>query len=467
MISPSVNAGPSADDKPYPNHAYACYVIFVLFVVTVLSQLDRQLPTLLVEPIRREFAISDTAFSFLQGYAFSLVYTFAGLPLGRLVDQRSRRLLIFWGLLFWSLMTVFAGFAQNYTSLFMARMGVGIGEAVLAPAAYSIIADYFAPARRGRALGIYYISIAIGSGASLLLGGYLLQLIPSEGMTMPFIGHLLAWRWVFIVAGLPGLLLSVLMFTIREPERRELAQRRNVPISELLAFLRGERATFGRLLFYPSILAIIGYGSLAWAPSVFTRRFNLDISHSGMLLGGLIAAAGILGGLISGHLSDYWRTKGLQAARFRVALVGQLLLLPCVSTWSLMPTSSMALGVLFFAVLGLSIAQSAAPAAIQEVTPNTMRGQVIAIYLLLGGLLGIGLGPTLVAVTSDLVFAGEALHLAVSATAFPVSLLGLWLCWSGQSRYALTRERIWGGDVTADRGRTLDINKTNTSSENI
>lgn len=433
-----------AADAPYPNHAYACYVIFVLFVVTVLSQLDRQLPTLLVEPIKREFAISDTAFSFLQGYAFAIVYTFAGLPLGRLVDQRSRRLLIFCGLVFWSLMTVYAGFAQSYSGLFVARMGVGIGEAVLAPAAYSIIADYFAPAKRGRALGIYYISIAIGSGASLLLGGLLLDMIPEEGMSLPFFGHLVAWRWVFIFAGVPGLLLSGLMFTIREPVRREIGQRLNVPVAELLAFLRREKATFSRLLVYPSILAIIGYGSLAWAPTVFIRRFDMDISHSGILLGGLIALAGVLGGLISGHLSDHWRSRGLPAARFRVALLGQLLLLPCVSSWSLMPNPQVALVVLFFAILGLSIAQTAAPAAIQEVTPNPMRGQIIAIYLLLGGLLGIGLGPTLVAVVSDQVFKGEALHLAVSATAFPVSLLGLWLCWSGQSRYARSRERLWG-----------------------
>ncbi|MDB4281979.1 MFS transporter, partial [Paraglaciecola sp.] len=129
------------------------------FLVTVLSQMDRQLPTLLVGPIRAEFGISDTAFSILQGYAFAIVYTLAGIPLGRLVDRSHRRNMILIGLLFWSLMTICSGFAQTYWQLFAARMGIGVGEAVLAPAAYSMIADYVRPHRRGRALALYYMSI--------------------------------------------------------------------------------------------------------------------------------------------------------------------------------------------------------------------------------------------------------------------------------------------------------------------
>ncbi|WP_208022271.1 spinster family MFS transporter [Pseudomaricurvus hydrocarbonicus] len=431
----------------YPNERYAWYVVFILFLVTILSQLDRQLPTLLVEPIRAEFAISDTQFSFLQGYAFAFVYTLAGLPLGRLVDRKSRRNLIFYGLIFWSLMTFLAGLATNYWLLFAARMGVGVGEAVLAPAAYSLIADYVAPARRGRALGVYYISIAIGSGASLVIGGWLLSIIPAGGMLLPGVGHLDAWRWMFLVAGAPGLLMSVVLFTVREPVRQEQADisrtEAQPSIHDVYQFICTQTATFSRLLVYPAILAIIGYGSLAWAPVLFTRKFELHISHSGILLGSLIAVAGVLAGLISGFLSDRWVAKGYPSARFRVTLLGQLLLFPTVSLWALMPTPTLSLAFLFVAILGLSIAQTAAPAAIQEVTPNRMRGQVIAVYLLLGGLLGIGLGPTLVALVTDYVFHDDnALPWSIALTALPVSLLGVWLTWSGQKPYALTRQAL-------------------------
>ncbi|MDB5423994.1 MAG: uncharacterized protein JWQ29_1410, partial [Phenylobacterium sp.] len=161
--------GASAAD-PYPPSGYAWYVIGVLFAATLMSQLDRQLPALLVRPIRAQFGISDTGFSLLQGYAFALVYTFAGLPFGWLVDRTVRRNLIIGGLVTWSVMTVLSAFAQTYPQLLLARMGVGMGEAVLAPAAYSMIADYVAPERRGRALSVYYVSLAIGSGASLVLG---------------------------------------------------------------------------------------------------------------------------------------------------------------------------------------------------------------------------------------------------------------------------------------------------------
>jgi len=242
-------------------------------------------------------------------------------------------------------------------------------------------------------------------------------------------------------------LMSVLLFSVREPLRQGqqgVGEAEVQPgIRDVYLFIRAQAATFSRLLVYPAILAVIGYGSLAWAPVLFTRKFGLHISHSGMLLGGLIAVAGVLGGLISGYLSDRWVAQGHASARFRVTLCGQLLLFPTVSLWALMPTPNSALALLFIAILGLAIAQTAAPAAIQEVTPNRMRGQVIAVYLLLGGLLGIGLGPTLVAVVTDYVFQDDnALPWSIAVTALPVSLLGVWLTWSGQKPYALTRQAV-------------------------
>ena len=432
---------------PYPKESYAWYVIGILFLVTVLSQLDRQLPTLLVGPIRAEFGINDTQFSILQGYAFAVVYTFAGIPLGRLVDRGHRRNLIVCGLLFWSAMTVFSGLAGSYWELFAARMGIGVGEAVLAPAAYSMIADYVAPARRGRALAIYYMSIGIGSGASLFIGGLVLQAMPAQGLEAPVIGHLDSWRWLFLFAGAPGIIVAGLLFTVREPQRRELDANSNnkeqPSISEVTAYVRDNIATFSRVLIYPSILAIIGYGSLAWAPTLMQRRFDMATSESGQVIGLLIAVCGTVGTLISGWLSDHWHNRGVRSARFRVTLVGQAVLLPTVAVWSLMPNPVMACVLLGVALVGLAIAQTAAPPAIQEVVPNRMRGQMIAIYLLFGGLLGIGFGPTLVALITDHVFQNDAMiHWSIAVSAAPMALLGLWLCWSGQAPYAITQAKL-------------------------
>lgn len=443
--SPTATASGMASS--YPSARYAWYVITVLFAATLLSQLDRQLPALLVRPLRKEFGISDTAFSLLQGYAFAIFYTLAGLPLGRLVDRRNRRNLIFVALLFWGVATALFAFGQSYMHLLLARVGVGIGEAVLAPAAYSLIADYFAPTQRGRAIAVYYVSIAIGSGASLLLGGWLLAAIPSHGLAIAGFGSMSAWRVAFVLAALPAVPLALLLVaTVREPARKEVAMASAEPdaseqasAADFVRYLRLHSATFSRVLTYPALLSIIGYGALAWAPALFERSFRMPPSHSGPVLGLIIAVAGAGGTLVCGYLSDAWSARGVTAARFRVALLGSAVFaLPCV-LWPLMPDARLAFALLFASVFGLGIAQSAAPAAIQAVVPNRMRGQAIAVYLLLAGLLGIGLGPTAVALVTDHVFHHDgALRYALACTAAPAALFGLWLIGSGVKPYART-----------------------------
>jgi MFS family permease len=428
----------------YPNTAYAWYVVAVLFAATLLSQLDRQLPALLVRPLKQEFGISDTAFSLLQGYGFAIFYTLAGLPLGRFVDRGNRRNLIILGLLFWSAATGLFAFAQNYTHLLLARVGVGIGEAVLAPAAYSLIADYIEPRRRGRALAAYYVSLAIGSGASLLLGGWLLGVIPRHGLHIAGLGELSSWRAAFLIAALPGAPLAlVLLFSLREPARREgtnAPTKSTTPsVRDFVRYLGRHGATFARVLTYPALLAIIGYGALAWAPALFDRRFAIPPAKSGIVIGTVVAAAGGIGTLLSGFLSDYWSSRPVSAARLRVAFVGVLLLPAPAVLWPLVGTPGLAYVLLFLTIFSLSIAQSAAPALIQSVVPNRMRGQAIASYLLLAGLMGIGLGPTLVALLTDFVFKdNSALRYSLAVSAAPTALFALWLIGSGLKHYEAT-----------------------------
>jgi MFS family permease len=443
--------GPASAAAPWPSRRRTIYVIGLLFLITLLSQLDRQLPALVVRPLRKEFGLTDTGFSLLQGYAFAAFYTLAGLPLGRLVDRTNRRNIICGGLLAWSLSTALFAFGHSYAQLLLARMGVGIGEAVLAPAAYSMIADHVMPAHRGKALAVYYVSIAIGSGASLVLGGWLLSVIPAQGLSLGAAGLVPAWRVAFLAAALPAVpLAALLVLSVREPARRDdhLADgMRTAPtLRDFVAHLRAHAATFTRILFYPALLSIVGYGALAWAPALFDRRFGMPPSTSGVILGLIVAGAGASGTLLSGTLSDAWLARRVPAARLRVALAGlSLALVPAVA-WPLMPTPALSFALLFLTVLGLGIAQSAAPAVIQDVVPNRMRGQAIAVYLLLAGLLGIGLGPTMVALVTDRLFHDDhALPWSLAVTAMPAALLGLWIVATGLKPYDATLRRLSSG----------------------
>lgn len=428
-----------ASSQVFPPAARAWTVIAILWLVTLFSQLDRQLPALLVRPLKSEFGLTDTQFSLLQGYAFAIFYTLMGLPFGRLVDRANRRNLILLGVVVWSAMTVFAGFATSYNQLLLARVGVGVGEAVLAPAAYSIIADYVPPHRRGRALSVYYVSLAIGSGASLLLGGLILGALPREGLAIAGSGLLAPWQLTFIIAGLPGGLLVLLLLLVREPARQETHGVTAASIGDFTRYIVAHRATFARLLTYPALIAAIGYGTLAWAPAYFERQYGMPIARVGLILGILVAVGGLAGTLLSGFLSDRWLAQGKPAARFRVTLVAWVVIVPSASLWPLMPNAFLALVLLTLTICGFAIGQAAAPPSVQDVFPNAMRGQAIALYLLLGGLVGIGLGPMLVALVTDHVFDDDKmLGLSLVVTAIPLTALGLWMSLSGQKPYART-----------------------------
>lgn len=404
---------------------------------------------MLIAPLRAEFGISDTGFSVLHSYAFALSFTLMGLPLGRLVDSHNRRNLILAGLLFWSTATALFAFGSSYSALVLARVGVGIGEAVLAPAAFSLIADLVPPQRRGRALGVYSVSIAVGSGASLLLGGLLMAVIPAQGLTISGLGELSAWRVAFLAAALPGLPLALLwLTTVQEPARRSdtgpgLAMPEQPSVADFIRHMRRQPATFARLLVYPTVLSFLGYSSLAWAPALFERSHGLAPAQSGVTLGLGVAATGTVGMLLGGYLSDRWFVRGVPAARLRVALAGvALTVLPAV-LWPLVQGAQTAFALLFVLVFGISVAQSAVPTSVQAVFPNRLRGLAVGSYLLLSGLLGIGLGPTAVALVTDRVFHDDlALPYAIALTAGPAALFGLWLLATGLAPYARTHATL-------------------------
>lgn len=205
-------------DPPYPPAPYAWYVVGVLTFVYIFSFIDRTLLNLLVAPIRRDLNINDTQMSLLMGMAFALFYTVFGIPLGRMADAKSRRGLIAVGFVVWSLFTAGCGLAKNFWQMLLMRIGVGVGEASLSPAAYSLIYDYFPPHRRATALSVYGTGIYLGGGLALLLGGVVIKLASAQdSWVLPIIGETRPWQIIFLVAGLPGVVFSLLLFTVREP----------------------------------------------------------------------------------------------------------------------------------------------------------------------------------------------------------------------------------------------------------
>ena len=210
-------------EPAYPSPARAWYMVILLTILYMFSFLDRTIIVLLIEPIKADLGLSDTQLSLLYGFAFALFYTLLGIPIARMADRRNRRTIIMWGVAIWSVMTAICGIARNFGQLFIARMGVGVGEAALSPAAYSLISDSFPPNERARAMSVYTMGLYLGVGLALVLGGVVIEWVASIGtVVLPIFGEIRAWQATFMAVGLPGLLLAGLMMTVREPLRREL-----------------------------------------------------------------------------------------------------------------------------------------------------------------------------------------------------------------------------------------------------
>ena len=426
-----------ANDDGYPPLAAANYTLGLLFVAYVLSFIDRQIVSLLVGPIREQFGISDFQYSLLAGAAFALLYTFAGLPLGRLADRYSRKTIVAGSVLFWSLATGACGLANSFGQLFAARMAVGAGEAGLAPPAYSIIADSFRPRHFGYAMAFYKMAVKVGAGLALVVGGLLIDYFTKIGpMAFPVVGTVQPWQATMITVGLPGLLLSVLMLTVNEPVRKGLAQRNGsetqLPVRIVIRFLWRRRRTYFALFFGSSMLAMAGYGSAAWYPEFFVRNYGMSKTQAGSSYGFILLTAGILGVMMGPWIVNRLADRGHRDAYVRAILLTSLItLIPSVAA-PLMGSKTLTLIVLWPAVLFNSSYLGVMAASFQPITPNQMRGQTTAIYLFVTSIIGMAAGASVLAALTDFLYKDDGmLHYSI-ATAnvifYPAAALLFWFC---------------------------------------
>ena len=324
----------SASNDEYPPTGYAWYVVVILTIAYVFSFLDRQILSLLVEPIKADLGISDTQMSLLQGLAFGIFYTLLGIPIGRLADRRSRRAIIAAGTTIWCLMTAACGLAKNFPQLFLARIGIGIGEAALNPSAFSLISDYFPREKRARPMSFYNMGVSLGAGIAMVLGGQIIAwAFGRPPLVVPLVGELFQWQTVFLVVGLPGLLVAVMMITVKEPSRKDRIALSSgshaddhLTIRAVANFLWERKSTYGTLFLGMSVVTIIGYGYFSWIPTMFMRTWNWEISEIAFAYGVIILIFGPLGVNFGGWLAERWYRKGRRAAHMRVTLLGVCIL---------------------------------------------------------------------------------------------------------------------------------------------
>jgi MFS family permease len=445
----SANATAPAADWPSPARAW--WTVAVLTFAYVVSFVDRTILSLLIEPIKQSLALSDTQIGLVQGLAFALFYAAMGLPLGWLADRMSRRTLVAIGATLWCIATAACGLATSFATLFLARIGVGVGEATLGPAALSLISDSFPRERRALPIGIYTAAAAAGAGLALVLGGSVIRMVATHAsFTLPFVGAVERWQAAFLLVGCAGLVIAPLMYTFREPVRKsdvavrapaaagaasnaaatptvaEAAADAARAVEGILPFVRRHSDFMMRHYVAVSAYSIIVYAALSWVPTQFVRVYGWGPGDVGLRYGPVLLIAGCGGTVIAGLLYRRGRRDGaVLATILGMSLAGVLLFIAgrADDPWTALAWYAPAL-------LCLTMPGGTAVQVVQEAVPNRLRGQATGIYYLANSLVGATLGPLSVGIMTDYVFhdpraIGEAIGLVAIVIAPATALLAI------------------------------------------
>jgi MFS family permease len=414
----------------------AWYVVALLLLTQITSYIDRFLPGLMLSPIKRDLGLTDFEVGLLIGPAFGIFYVLMGLPFGWLADRFSRRKLLAGAIAVWSLMTAAGSIAQSFRPLLLARLGVGLGEAAVAPCAVSLISDYFPRDRRAKAMSVYMSGTFIGAGVAFLLGGPVVAAIAAAPTSaLPLLGALRPWQLTFLLVGLPGLFLALAMLTLREPARREQTTGGGPgTLSTALSYARRRWRAFGTLMLASGCVVTLGSLSF-WNVALFERNWGWGVRDVGIATGLLFLTGGPLGTWLGVWLTNRWLAEGRREATLRVLWVGLTIAVPSFALYPVMPTPALALVIMFFAFVGQATAAAAGPASISLIAPGQIRAQLTAIYYVVISVSGQLLGPPPVGWMTDRL--GGPLHLR-EAMAIEVVAIGvpvLLFVWRGLESY--------------------------------
>lgn len=422
---------------------YRNFVLGVLVIAYVFNFIDRQLMTILLEPIKAEFGASDTAMGFLSGFAFALFYAFLGLPVARLADAWSRRNVLAASMVIWSAMTALCGAATGFWQMALLRVGVGVGEAGGTPPSHALISAYFPLEQRSTAMGIY------GSGTQL---GVLIGMFGGA-----VIAEQMGWRWAFVIFGLPGVLVGMLvLMVVKEPAKAAITSS-NTMMQDLRHLWR--IPAFAIITFATGFTALAGFGMGTWFPSFLIRIHGLTLIEAGLILGVIGTFGALIGAIVGGILCD--RLAAIDARwQLRVPAVGAGLSVIFLGLFLWWPESQqwqvagfrIPVAVVFLFIGGIVSSFWIGPtyAAIQTLTPDHLRSQASALLLFILNLIGMGLGPLVVGFLSDQLaptYGDESIRYAMLISLVTV-LIGTTLYWIGGERY---RSVIQGSEA-AEQG---------------
>ncbi|MBT3993777.1 MAG: MFS transporter [Gammaproteobacteria bacterium] len=420
----------------YPSSQQAWYGVVILTLAYILSFLDRQLLSLVVTDVKSDLNLTDSQMSLILGFAFALFYTTMGIPIGRLADKKSRRTIIGIGITFWCFMTAATGIVQTYIQLFIARVGVGVGEATLSPSALSMISDYFPKEKRGTAMGFFNMGVSVGSGIALILGGQIVAYFADfPPIILPIVGQIYEWQALFIFIGIPGLLVALLMASIKEPSRKGIMTVVNksgdsseeISIKETIRFIYQRKEAYGWLFLSMACSVLIGYAFLSWLPTMYIRAYSASIPTITLWLGFAFLIGGPFGATMSGWLGDKLYKKYNNSSHVMLFAYSMIILTIAAVLVPLMPNYQTAT-LMFIPQIVMAAGQTAlAPVAMINITPNQIRGQVTAVYFFVISMTGYTLGPTSVALITDFVFKDESLiTYSMSIVSLVVGLIGIY-----------------------------------------
>ena len=401
-----VTAAP-AQAHGWPARSAAYYALFVIILATALNFLDAQIFSMMAQPIKTDFHLTDEQLGFLLGPANIVFYVLVGIPLARLVDLYPRKYVLAGGITLIGGITALGGLAQNFVQLFMSRMLVGAGGSAHAPGSYSMLADYFPPARLPRAFGLLQLGFISGNVLGVYLGGVLLTMVAAWPVTHWMGLSIHGWQWVLMMVGAPAFVIAALLLLTQEPPRRGLpGEALNVPFSAVLREIWTRRGTYLPLFIGLAFSATEFLGLQVWRPAFLARTYGWSPQRIGNWLS-IVVLVSWLAGAFVGTVFTEWLAKRYTDAYVRASAILFALIVPFEVGAALMPTGELSL--LCVALGGVCGLASSVPqnAAIQRITPNAMRGRMTAIYLFMFIFFG-ALGGQLIGSVTQRVFHSDA-----------------------------------------------------------
>ena len=449
------HADTSSAEQPYPSARYAWWVLAVLFLALLVSYVDRQIPALVVDGLKNDLGMTDAQAAWMYS-GFAIFYAIAGIPLAWLSDRKNRKAIVSIGIFFWSVMTVACAFTKGFWSLFSARIGVGIGEATLGPATHSLVGDYFPRYLIPRALSIFQVGAVVGSGLAFYVVGLVLEYIEANPPgPLPVVGHLYDWQWAFIYVGLPGLLVVLLMLTVREPVRRivssTVSKSQQATFGEIIAFYKLNWKTFLTHHIGFAFLGLIGFAFVFWTPVFFSRVHGLPVAEASQTFGLIFMVFGALGVLWAAWLGEKFAKRKVKSAYITAGALGGALTIPFIFLIQVVPNPTWAFVLYAPAMFFVNSPFGMANGAIPVITPPNMRAVVASVSSLMSAILAMGLGPPVAGYLNDVVFTGpEGVRYSLMTMAVVCGVIGLTLLWFCRRYYAESLARADSWDAEAE-----------------